>query len=252
MNDITFRWSVWGHDPDIETMLSHSVATFRRFFGQHALYLVFSAEPDRVRRTLRTLAEVIDLRLQARGTFDSPACTWRKWQPSCRLNTDRVEFYVDSDMFLLADPDEIWRFCTGEDRSDYICTVEPFARGYFGHFSDRIDESLPRINAGLVGQQKGADLTPRLTKQYLWWTQNVGPDRADYHDEQGAVRAALEDSLLQRRVTLLPSDRYTVACPLNDPPLDRLDGVVLLHTTFPGRPAFWKFHREISHVSGLA
>jgi hypothetical protein len=249
MSSNILRWSVWGNAEHVDIMLSHSIATFRRFFGEGWRYVVCAENRERVEASLLVPAEVIDVRQAER--FSDPHSTWRKWRPAARLDPDVIEIYVDADMFLLDEPIEIQDFCDHPDEYRFLCTSEPFEVGYYGNFAAHVDPALPLVNAGLIGQQARADLTAALGEQYAWWRQNVPVEAADYHDEQGAVRKALETHLRNGEVAVLSSDRYRVVCPLNDPPVTSLDGIVLLHATFPHRPAFWQFRREIAAVSGI-
>jgi hypothetical protein len=251
MNNQLFRWSIWGDVTHVATMLSHSIGTFRHFFGDRSRYVVVADDPRAVERSLRVPAEVIDVREHAERHFDDPASTWRKWSPTCRLDPDSTEFYVDADVFLLAEPVEIWEFCARPQAWRFLCTTEPFGTGFYGNFAAHVDPTLPLVNAGFIGQQPRTDLTADLKEQYDWWRRHVSSDAVQYHDEQGAVRKALEPHLKADQVALLGSDRYRVVCPLNEPPVVSLEGVVLLHATFPHRPAFWQFHDEIAAVSGV-
>jgi hypothetical protein len=253
MTPIVFRWSVWGGDPDILLMLSHSIATFRTFFGTSASYLVFAESVDVVSRSLRTSAEVLGgTGVEPSGRFEDPRSHWRKWWPAPRLFSQSVEFCVDADIFLLKEPSEVWSFCRDGADAGFLCALEPFDRGFYGNFASRIDQRLPLINAGFLGQHVGSDITTPLQQNYDWWRESIPKDDVQYHDEQGAVRLALESAMQQRRVRYLSKDRYRVVCPLNNPRVESLDGIVMLHATFPDRPAFRRFYREISVVSGIA
>jgi hypothetical protein len=81
---------------------------------------------------------------------------------------------------------------------------------------------------------------------------NVTTPDHHFHDEQGAVIKALEPFIRDGRVMLLPNHRYAVVCPLNDPPVTSVNGLVLLHATYPDHPAFWQFQQEITAVSGIS
>jgi hypothetical protein len=245
------RWSVWGDDEQVRAMLSHSIGTFRRYFGSSVRYLVFADDPAAVRRWLRVPAEVREAAV-ARPRFDSVECTWRKWWPACRVDPAATELYVDADVFLLDEPVEIRDFLFGRDRRSFLCTEESFDRAFYGNFARSVDPALPYLNAGLVGQRAGHDLTAALGEAYDWWRREVPADAVDYHDEQGAVARALESHLRAGDVALLPRERHRVICPLNEATDGAsIEGLVLLHATYPHRPAFWKYYDVISTISGV-
>ena len=249
--EIILRWTIWHADSDLLTMLNHSIGTFQRFFGSKAQCVVVTDTPEIVSRALRVKADVMGFNRED-AVFDDDRSTWKKWCPRPRLSPGSIEIYVDADIFLLAEPREILDFCSNTNGAKYFCARESFAEGFYGNFVDRIDHTLPHINAGLLGQSAATDLTDDLLREYEWWHEQVEPGAVDYHDEQGAVRAALEPALHAGEVLLLPSERYRVVCPLTSPPVESVEGLTLLHATFPHRPAFWKFLPEISAISGLS
>ena len=122
----------------------------------------------------------------------------------------------------------------------------------YGNFGARLPSRFTPVNAGLIGQTAYADFTEDLENAYAWWTQNVSADEAKYHDEQGAVAFCLQDRIYDNEVLLLSSTTHRVVCPLNSPPLDSVDGLILMHATYPDHPAFRRFLTEISNVTGIS
>lgn len=247
---IVFRWSMWSPNPETLLLLNHSIGTFQHFFGDEAKYVVFTDDP-----TLQGQLKV-DAKVYLYHSFDTPdylepAITWRKWAPRCRYYQDAIELRIDIDMFLVADPVEIKEFCRS-GKCDYLITVENFKELWpYGNFSKLLEPEFIPINAGLVGQHVGADISDLLSKAYQWWKENIGHDEIKYHDEQGAVAFIFQPLIKRGEVMLLPPERYRVVCPLNDPPVESLQNIVLLHATYPEHPAFYQFLPEISRISRI-
>ncbi len=253
-------------------MLSHSVGTFKHFFGSEAEYVVCTDEPELVSQQMATAATVVDFNVPGAEFQDSRA-TWMKWTPRVRYDPTATEFYVDSDIFLLSEPTELREFIAG-DGNDYLVSQEQFNETWpYGAFGLRIEDELAPnaspeiqetkpylrpengfapINAGLLGQRAGCDLTDRFREEYRWWHDHVETHEVEYHDEQGAVMWLLRPHVREGRVKLLDPMRYRVVCPNNEVPVETVDGIVAMHSTYPDRPAYHKFLSEISAVSGIA
>lgn len=246
-----FRWSVWDGKHDSYEMLRHSVGTFRACFGNSAQYVVYTDEPWHVAATLGYTAEVRGYDEYPNSLFDFDSkSTWRKWSPAVRVTQDETEVYVDSDVFVVGEPDELRRFCAGEPGDRFLAMQESAgARWCFGRLEPQVPADAPFINAGLIGQQPHANLTEDLMDQYKWWRANVPPELATFHDEQGAVVAALARHLTAGRVELLPQHRYRIVSPRSNSELEDLKGTALIHATHPGHPAFGRF---LSHISGYS
>src|SRR5215218_7083750 len=246
-----FRWSIWGDKRDSYKMLRQSVGTFRACFGTLARYVVYTDEPGEVSMAVSGIAEArgYDEHPNPLFNFDSKA-TWRKWSPAVRLTEAETEIYVDSDVFIVGEPDELRRFCDGAPGDRFLTMQESDgARWCFGRLEPRVPADTPFINAGLIGQQPHADLTEDLLAQYKWWRVNVPPELATFHDEQGAVVAALARHLAAGCVELLPQDRYRIVSPRSNSELEDLEGTALIHATHPGHPAFGRF---LQHISGYS
>jgi hypothetical protein len=154
-------------------------------------------------------------------------------------------------MFLVADPVEIKEFCrSGKGR--YLITMENFKELWpYGNFSKFLEPDFTPINAGLIGQHIGADISALLIEAYQWWKENIRYEEIKYHDEQGAVASIFQSLIKKGEVVLLSPERYQVVCQLNDPPVESLQNIVLLHATYPEHPAFYQFLPEIRQVSGI-
>lgn len=245
---VLFRWTVWDTGPDAVHMLGHSVGTFRAFFGGSAEYVVFSDDAAALAPRLHGLARVLDLA----GRFGDERSTWRKWAPAARWRPDAVEIRVDADMFLLEEPAELVDFCFGVGPERFLAATEWLSAPWlYGAFA-RLVGAHHQVNAGLVGQRPGADLSEPLELAYRAWRASVAAGReVQYHDEQGAVAYVLDPLIAAGDVVLLPADRYRIVCPLNDPPVTSVSGLTLLHAAYPDHPAFHRFLPEIGRVSGL-
>jgi hypothetical protein len=225
---------------------------FQRFFGPTARYVVFTDDPEKVKAWRVGQFEVYPLVISSSSSFYDPRITWRKWAPQPRLDIGAAEIRVDADIFLLDDPADIGRFCRGSSGFSLLCTQEAFIESWpYGNFGPRLSNPITPINAGLIGQSPGMDLAAELEAAYRWWQENVEVSQIKYHDEQGAVAYCMQGHIKQGNVMLLDPATHRVVCPLNDPPVENLAGLVLMHSTYPEHPAFWKFLPEIASVTGL-
>jgi hypothetical protein len=249
---LIFRWSAWG-SINI-SMLNHSIGTFLHFFESEARFIVFTDNPDRVIAGIKVPAEVYSYESVEHPTYlDTEVSTWRKWAPACRLDISATEIRVDADMFLLSEPTELKFFCSTENTTrKFLVTTEHFKGLWpYGNFGPQLPENFLPINAGLIGQYQGADLSMPLAKAYHWSKKNIPYAQAKFHDEQGAVAFALQPFVQREEVFLLSPERYRIISPRDPVPPTLLDGIVMLHATYPTHPAFYQFIREISSISGL-
>ena len=250
MRDVIFRWTVWNANPLSIFMLCHSVETFRRFFGPSPRYVVFAEDPAVVDALRLCSFELVCLK-DADSPFADTRSNWRKWAPP-RLDIRSVELRIDSDVFLLAEPAEIRRFCNGRSGRKWLVTQEEFSAQWpYGNFGNRLPTGFVPINAGLVGQAEGCDISADLQSAYDWWSTHVHDHEIKYHDEQGAVAYCLQQPAKSDHVLLLDPASHRVVCPLNKPPVSDLGGLILMHATYPEHPAFVRFIQEIAEVSGL-
>jgi hypothetical protein len=253
--ELIFRWALWNAGPDSIRMLRHSIGTFRHFFGTDARYIVHTDAVSELAAGPFEVAPIItaDPRYYEQRAIDGRVhVPWLKWAPRMRLNPAATEIYVDSDVFLLAEPTELRGFVRGNGTDFLVTQEEKTDRLYYGNFAARLDEPITPINTGLLGQRPGADLSAEFDAAYRWWQTRVPPDEVSYFDEQGAVLWSLRHALADNRVTLLDPQRYRVVCDRNTPPVETVDGLVALHATFgPVHPAYRRFLAEISAVSGV-
>lgn len=248
---ILFRWAAWQPRPELMFMLSHSVASFRRVFGDAARYVVFSDDPATVTALRICDFEVLPSDAGA-GRFNDPRTTWRKWAPTPRADLSSTEIYVDSDVLLLAPPEAMISFCSGRSGMRFLASMEEFHEDWpYGNFARLLPQGFQPINAGIVGQYRGSSLASALESAYDWWIASVDAGAIKYHDEQGAVAYALAPYIVSGSVELLNPNRYRVVCPLNKPPVESLHGLVAMHATYPDHPAFWKFIKEVADLTGL-
>lgn len=249
---ILFRWAAWQPNPELMFMLSHSVASFRKMFGEAARYLVFSDDPATVTALRMCDFEVKSSDTVTGGRFNDPRATWRKWAPAPRTDLSATEIYVDSDVFLLAPPEALSSFCSGRSGRRFLASMEEFHEDWpYGNFARLLPKGFQPINAGIVGQYAGSSLAPALEAAFDWWIASVEADAVKYHDEQGAVAYALAPYIASGLVELLDPSEYRIVCPLNKPPVESLQGLVAMHATYPDHPAFWKFIHDVAEITGL-
>lgn len=247
---VVFRWALWNASPESIEMLSHSIGTFRHWFGDQPTYLVYTDAPDLVTERIRVPSTILPMNTTGAEYLDERA-TWLKWAPRFRHDITATEIRVDSDIFLVADPTELRSFIEG-DGPDIVVTMEEFTQLWpYGNFGPRLPEQFTPINAGLLGQRAHTDLSSEIRDAYRWWNEFVRSNELKYHDEQGGIALILQSLIADGRVQLLDPKRYRVVCPLNDPPVQSLDGLVGLHATYPEHPAYHKFIDEISALSGV-
>lgn len=247
-----FRWAAWSPTPTSIFMLDFSVATFKQVFGEGHRYVVVTDDPPTILAHRRTSYEVLNLK-QEGAAFDDERATWRKWAPAARLDARSVEFRIDADIFLLRPSDDLDRFCDGRAPQRFVVSQEEFSEAWpYGNFAPRLSTPRTPINAGFVGQAAGADLSLALDTAYALWLSDIESVEVKYHDEQGAVAYALEPHIRAGEVLLLDPARHRVVCPLNDPPVEVLDGLTFMHATYPDHPAFYRFLPQLSELTGLA
>jgi hypothetical protein len=245
-----FRWSLWNPNDASIAMLEQSIGTFRRFFGDEARYVVYTDAPAALDGRLRADAAVLPYTIPGAEYID-PRATWLKWAPRFRHDVEFTEFRIDADIFLLDEPTELREFIAG-DGSDFLATQEEYIEQWpYGNFGARLSEGFAPVNAGLVAQRAGCDLSAEIRQAYQWWSAHVMEQEVLYHDEQGAVCWVLQRHVQAGRVRLLDPARYRIVCPTNAVPVETLDGLIAMHAAYPDHPAFYKFLREISEVSGI-
>lgn len=242
---MVFRWSIWGNELILASeVLFHSVGTFRRYFGRSARYVVSTDNPDAIDALFKGSVEIVEMSGSLANLRSHTV--WQKWAPAVRLYPKETEVYVDIDVFIVGDPFELKRFCEGRSRHRFIAMEEsePDPRLY-GLFHARIPPGCVQINAGLVGQQAGFDLTNDFARELSWWKEMVGSGLGTFPDEQGAVAAALAPYAASGLLAVLPAERYKIVSPRSNCELSSLDGVALIHATHRSHPAFAWFKEHI-------
>jgi hypothetical protein len=241
------RWSIWKVTPASCEMLRYSIASFRRAFGTQAKYVVWTDAPDSLSSLIGSDAELRGYNSFPRRHFDVVSTApWRKWCPTPRLTPGEPELLVDSDVFLLAKPEELIEFLHPRSPSDagYLTLQEALPeRWTLGHLAPRVPADAPPVNAGLVAQRGDADLTDALLKEFHWWQMNIPAAASSLHDEQGAVVAAL--CAERHRLSLLPEAKYRIVSPRSNPHVTEPNGMALVHATYPDHPGFSTFRSAI-------
>jgi hypothetical protein len=246
---VVFRWAAWGELSRSPHLLRHSVGTFHRWFGSGARYVVCTDEPLSIRRAFGGLVDVVSM---GESPFDVPARTpWKKWNPAVRLFPGETEVQVDSDVFVVGDPHELRVFVNGPG-DGFLVMRESRPEAMYGVFQEWVAADLPPINIGLVGQQPRADLTDDLSLAFARWRSHVRGDLGQFHDEQGAIASALAPHFRSGRARVLPAERYKIVSPRSNPDLADLQGVAMIHATWPNHPAFERFRDTILANSDCA
>jgi hypothetical protein len=231
-------------------MLADSVRSFRSIVGPKADYVVYTDAPHDVEHYVRGLADVLvytDHPNPSFASFSGP--TWAKWCPSPRLSPGDLEVLIDADVFLLAEPFEIFSLLEPNNVIRYMVLEElkgePWQRGCF---ADMVPPFVPFINAGLFVQGPAGDISKSLQAQYDWWLSQSGTRKETFHDEQGALTRALAADFKAGHADVLPKDRYAIISPRSNPGIDSLEGLVLFHATHPGHPAYHQFKDELRRI----
>jgi hypothetical protein len=244
-----FRWSIWGEGVHRDgEMLRDSISSFRAVLGSKVDYLVSTDDPKAVKHTVGRLAEVSSYfhHWNPRFTSFDGVTPWAKWCPWPRLAFGEVEVYVDSDVFLLDRPDELLALCSPDSKVQYLAQQEVIpATWQRGFFSGSISPEVPFLNAGFFAQGPAADVSESLEGLYHRWIEGCSPNIRTSHDEQGALTKALESEFYCGRAAVLPTDRYTIISPRSNSHIQSLDGLVLIHTTYPAHPAYHRFRDDI-------
>ncbi len=243
---MVFRWSIWGEEVILGCeVLAASLGSFRRSFGADARYVVCTDNPEAVAAWLRGAAEVVPMH----GPLHEIRAhtVWQKWAPAVRLLPDDVEIYVDIDVFVVGEPWELRDFCEGRSPCDFLAMSESLPDpALYGAFKERVPAGMPQINAGLVGQRAGADLTGDFNRELAWWREHVGFSGLGlFPDEQGAVAASLAPHHRAGRLGVLPAERYRIVSPRSNGTLRELGGTALIHATQKGHPAMAWFREAI-------
>jgi hypothetical protein len=246
--DILLRWSFWGSPSDTAiSMLRDSVLSFRRYFGSSGDYLVFTDRPSLLEAKISSIARVLTFDSVPSRTFNWVGVTpWKKWAPTARLSPGKPEVLIDSDVFCVGKPTELISFL--EAGGDAVCGLQESVPEWwcYGAFRSQLALALPRINAGLFAQQSRANIHNRLEELYSWWLSSTTESERTAHDEQGAIAVIAHELELRHRAVLLPLDRYLILSPRSNSGVTSLDGLAIVHTTFPDHPYYHRFRHQIT------
>ncbi len=249
---VLFRWSLWNPTPESVFMLSHSIGTVRAFFKDKATCVVHTDNAAAVEANLLAPALVRDYSSHSQRQFCDSRSTWMKWAPCGRLDASLAEVHLDADVFLVSEPHELRSFLRTSSPHLLLAAQEEFVALWpYGTFGPQLPTPFVPINAGIVGQRAGVDISIDLWALYNAWISRAESEGYLYHDEQGAVALLLQAYCRRSEVMLLDPAHYRVVCPLNSTPVETLAGIKALHATYPQHPAFWRFLPEIAAVSGL-
>src|SRR5687768_13558335 len=106
--------------------------------------------------------------------------------------------------FLLEEPTELRAFCSLDSRDRFLVTLEEVVALWpYGNFGPMLPNGFAPINAGLVGQQAGADLSQDLEQLHQAWDTMLHDREVRYHDEQGAIALLLQKFVQSDEVVLL-------------------------------------------------
>jgi hypothetical protein len=228
-------------------MLRDSILSFRRYFGPSAEYIVFTDRPAILHPEVSPIATIVAFDSVPLRAYSWDGITpWKKWAPTARWAPGRPEILIDADVFCVGPPTELINFC--EEPGEAICTLQETEPEWwcYGVFRNQLEPTLPRINAGLVAQQSGANIHAELEALYSWWQSSTTEAERTGHDEQGAVAVILREAEKCKRSILLPLDRYLLLSPRSNPDVRSLDGYAIIHTTYPDHPYYHRFRHLIA------
>ena len=245
-----FRWSIWGEriSKNIE-LLRYSVLSFKKQFGSGHQYIIYTDNTSFVSKQLNAGVDVKKFPSDKNLRFCiTSKATWLKWCPSPRLDVNHVEFYVDSDIFLLKYPKEIDPILSNP-KIKFAIMDEFSGQSYqHGAMRKKATSDTPFVNAGFFMQKTGHDISDDLTKEFEWWQKNIKYDEQTHHDEQGALAVALTKYLINDELFILPKKKYVLISETSNASIENLDNVTLFHATYPTHPAFYKFKYILDEI----
>ncbi len=244
MNAIIFRWSIWGNDSQNLDMLFYSISSFRRFFGSGHEYIVYTDNPQNVSDNVKKLADVRLFPKNCLFNFKSKP-TWQKWCAGPRLDSDKTEFFIDSDVFLVNQPKEIEKFLSDDKYKFAILDEFKGESWQHGVMTRRATKDTPFVNAGLFIQKHGSDITADFLDELNWWKENIKIEDQTHYDEQGALAVALTKYLMKGELLVLPKDKYTLINRDLNTGIDDLNTLTLFHAMGKERYAYHKFLPEL-------
>lgn len=242
-----FRWSIWGDNKEKSLeLLEYSILSFKKYFGDNR-YVVFTDQVDQVFNKLGKTAEIVEYSKDDKFNINSKA-TWKKWCPKVRLNIDEHEIYVDSDVFLVNYPTEIFNFL--EDKKYKFAILDEFKGQSWQHgaMHNRATDKTPFVNAGLFIQKIGCDISSNLDNEFEWWKKNIKINNQTHHDEQGALAVSLIPYVASGELFILPKNKYLLIGENENTDIDTIENITLFHAVYPNHPAFYKFRNALDKI----
>jgi hypothetical protein len=241
-----FRWTIWGEKEKSIELLKYSILSFRKFFGDEHRYVVFTDNKNDL-NSINNICNVSEFKQDDLFNIDSQA-TWKKWCPTPRVDINEHEVYVDSDVFLVNNPDEIYDFLENDKYRFAILDEFKGQSWQHGAMSKKDNEDTPFVNAGLFIQKAGYDITSDLLLEFDWWNKNIKEEDAKHHDEQGALAVALTKYSLNKELYILPKDKYALIGENENTGVKSLEDIKLFHAVYPTHPAFYKFRENLNKI----
>ncbi|MBU0974317.1 hypothetical protein KKD03_01290 [Patescibacteria group bacterium] len=245
-----FRWSIWGEykSKNIE-LLHYSIISFKKQFGDNHQYIVFTDDSVFVSKQLDKSVDIREFPVNKETQFCIVSkATWLKWCPSARLDVNQVEFYIDSDVFLLKYPKEVDMFLS-DQKMKFAIMDEFFGQSWQrGAMRKKATSDTPFLNAGLFIQKAGHDISSDLIKEFEWWQKNIKDNEQTHHDEQGALTIALTKYFIDGELYVFPKDTYMLIGENENTNVRDLDGITLIHAVYPDHPAFYKFKNFLDKI----
>lgn len=248
-----FRWSSWGiHKKQNAGLLKYSILTFKHHFGPEHDYVVSTDNVNTISEIIGDLASVIDFNENGKSLYDIESkATWKKWCPRVRLDINKTEFYIDSDVFLLKYPTEIYHLIN-EQKIKYVIMDEFLGQSWqHGAMKKRATAETPFVNAGLFIQKAGCDISSDIERELTWWKENILQSEQTHHDEQGALAVALTPYHVGGELSILPKDKYMLIGPNENKDFDDIETLTLFHAVYPEHPAFYKFKFHLNSILNL-
>jgi len=245
-----FRWSIWGgHLSKNIELLRYSILSFKKQFGSDHQYIVYTDNSSLVSKQLDVGADVRAFLSDKTSPFCvTSEATWLKWCPSSRLDVNQVEFYIDSDVFLLKYPEEIDSILSNP-KIKFAIMDEFFGQPYqHGAMHKKATSDTPFVNAGFFIQKAGHDISNDLIKEFEWWQKNIKYGEQTHHDEQGALAVALTKYLVNDELFILPKKKYMLISETANAGIENLDNITLFHATYLTHPAFYKFKHVLNQI----
>lgn len=244
-----FRWSLWGNKHENCEMLRYSIKSFLKWFGKNHQYIVFTDDKTFVSKHLPELIDVRQFPNDRNTLFNIQSrATWLKWCPNSRLDISQTEFYIDSDVFLLKHPTEVYTFLSNEKYKFAVLDEFKGERWQHGALKNKSLPDTPFINAGFFIQKASYDITPELLNEYYWWKENIKEEEQTHHDEQGCLAIALAKYLFNNELYIFPKDKYPLISNDQNANKENIDDVTLFHSTYPDHPAFYKYRPFLSQI----